>query len=280
MGDAGEVGDFVAGVGFPPALQGHGNGEIPFAKVSDVSRAAREFGGALSSANNWISRAEGAQLKARLIPAHSILFAKIGESIRSNMRAYSTRDLVIDNNTMAFVPFDALDPKLAFHRLKTIDFYELASATTVPSVRKSDLEAIRIAVPPLAEQRRIVAALDEALGRVRAARASLDEAPELLERARQAVLAAAFRGELTEPWRAEHPRWAGSCTADRNRLGVRSIRAEEAAASWVELVSLRACCSSRVGPRGPKVTARRRSHRSQSHRICDGTAAFDRHRSW
>jgi type I restriction enzyme S subunit len=64
-------------------------------------------------------------------------------------------------------------------------------------------------VPPLAEQRRIVAALDEALGRVRAARASLDEAPALLERARQAVLAAAFRGELTEAWRAE----ASGCNA-------------------------------------------------------------------
>ena len=85
---------------------------------------------------------------------------------------------------------------------------ELAASftgTTIKHLPAEKLNVLRVPLPPLAEQRRIVAALDEMLGRVRAVRASLDEAPALLERARQAVLAAAFRGELTADWRAAHP---------------------------------------------------------------------------
>ena len=84
-------------------------------------------------------------------------------------------------------------------------FVEHGRGIGIHHLGAAKMQSWPMAVPPLAEQRRIVAALDEALGRVRAARASLDEAPALLERARQAVLAAAFRGELTEAWRAEHP---------------------------------------------------------------------------
>lgn len=92
------------------------------------------------------------------------------------------------------------------HWLRDGTFMGIANITTnIAHLGAGRFAALSIPVPPLAEQRRIVAALDEMLGRVRAARASLDEAPSLLERARQAVLAAAFRGELTEAWREEHP---------------------------------------------------------------------------
>jgi type I restriction enzyme S subunit len=85
----------------------------------------------------------------------------------------------------------------------TVDLYELAQATTVPSLRKADLELLEIPLPPLAEQRRIVAKLDELLASSRAARAALDAVPALLEQYRQAVLAAAFRGDLTTDWRGD-----------------------------------------------------------------------------
>jgi type I restriction enzyme S subunit len=68
-------------------------------------------------------------------------------------------------------------------------------------------EALLLTVPiaPLAEQRRIVAKLDDLLGRSRRAKEALAEIPALLERYRQSVLAAAFRGDLTADWRAKHP---------------------------------------------------------------------------
>lgn len=60
-------------------------------------------------------------------------------------------------------------------------------------------------LPPLNEQRRIVAKLEALQARSRQAREALDAVPPLLEKLRQSVLAAAFRGDLTKDWRAKHP---------------------------------------------------------------------------
>lgn len=60
------------------------------------------------------------------------------------------------------------------------------------------------ALPPLNEQRRIVAKLEALQARSRRAREALDAVPPLLEKLRQSILAAAFRGDLTKDWRAKN----------------------------------------------------------------------------
>lgn len=69
----------------------------------------------------------------------------------------------------------------------------------------SDLKDVPILLPPLNEQRRIVAKLEALQARSRRAREALDTVPALLEKLRQSILAAAFRGDLTKDWRAKHP---------------------------------------------------------------------------
>ncbi len=61
----------------------------------------------------------------------------------------------------------------------------------VPNVSASKLRSIQIPVPPAAEQRRIVAKVEELLAHVNAARERLERVPAILKRFRQAVLAAA-----------------------------------------------------------------------------------------
>ena len=56
-------------------------------------------------------------------------------------------------------------------------------------------------LPPLAEQRRIVAKLDEAFGHLETLKSSLARIPELLKKFRQTVLTQAVTGKLTEGWR-------------------------------------------------------------------------------
>jgi len=65
-------------------------------------------------------------------------------------------------------------------------------------------EVLRTPVPvaPLAEQRRIVAKLQVVQARSSRAREALDVIPSLLEKLRQSILTAAFRGDLTKDWRA------------------------------------------------------------------------------
>lgn len=60
------------------------------------------------------------------------------------------------------------------------------------------------AIPPEPEQRRIVAKLEALQARSRRARQALDAVPVLLEKLRQSILAAAFRGDLTKEWRAKN----------------------------------------------------------------------------
>jgi type I restriction enzyme S subunit len=73
------------------------------------------------------------------------------------------------------------------------------------SVGRSVLLETSIPLPPLAEQKRIVAKVEEVLGRVTAAREQLAKVPAILKRFRQAVLAAACSGRLTEDWREDNP---------------------------------------------------------------------------
>jgi type I restriction enzyme, S subunit len=77
-------------------------------------------------------------------------------------------------------------------------------------VPATHLKESRVPLPPLPEQRRIVAKIDSLIGKSRRARDHLDHIPRLVEKYKQAVLAAAFRGDLTRDWRAENPSAAWS----------------------------------------------------------------------
>jgi type I restriction enzyme S subunit len=65
----------------------------------------------------------------------------------------------------------------------------------------SKLAKLSLPLAPLDEQKRIADKLDAVLGRVDACRERLDRVPDILKRFRQAVLAAATSGKLTEDWR-------------------------------------------------------------------------------
>jgi type I restriction enzyme, S subunit len=76
--------------------------------------------------------------------------------------------------------------------------------TGVPRLNVSQVRELRIPLPPLNEQRCIVAKLESLQARSRRAREALDAVPPLLEKLRQSILAAAFRGDLTKDWRAKN----------------------------------------------------------------------------
>jgi type I restriction enzyme S subunit len=71
---------------------------------------------------------------------------------------------------------------------------------------------VSIPLPPFAEQNRIVAQLEATMQKLEASQERLENLPALLKKFRQAVLAAAVSGKLTEAWRAEQPQ--GETAAD------------------------------------------------------------------
>ena len=94
---------------------------------------------------------------------------------------------------------------LYFLRYVEQDWDSKATGTTFSAISGKVLRGQEIPLPPLAEQRRIVAQLEALFAQSLRAREALDAVPGLLAQFRQAVLAAAFRGDLTERDPADEP---------------------------------------------------------------------------
>lgn len=101
--------------------------------------------------------------------------------------------------------FDGVDAVYLTHALRSLNLAELDTSTAIPGLNRDDVYGQTIPLPPVAEQRRIVAKVEELLARVNAARERLAKVPAVLKRFRQAVLAAACSGRLTADWREDQP---------------------------------------------------------------------------
>jgi len=104
--------------------------------------------------------------------------------------------------------------------LSSLNLNELAGGSGQPYVSQSVLNELLVWLPPLPEQKRIVAKIDALFARSRRAREYLAAIPPLLEKFRQSVLAAAFRGDLTKEWREKNK------TVEPASLLLERIRAE------------------------------------------------------
>lgn len=79
------------------------------------------------------------------------------------------------------------------------------SETLQPNLSPQNLKKFIIPLPPLNEQRRLVAKIESLKARTARVFESLSTIPALLDQFRQSVLAAAFRGALTADWREQNP---------------------------------------------------------------------------
>lgn len=130
-------------------------------------------------------------------------------------------------------PSPAVLAEYLYHFIRQESFRGEAEANMSGNVGQRRVPAAFLAdhslpLPPLAEQHRIVAALDAALTRVHAARERLARVREILKRYRAAVLSAAVEGRLTEDWRAAHPDAEPAETLLHRILDERRRRWEEA----------------------------------------------------
>jgi type I restriction enzyme S subunit len=112
----------------------------------------------------------------------------------------------IGRGLAAIRPISGVPSLFVLYYLRSIERWLATQGTgsTFTAINKNDLAAIEIPLPPLAEQRRIVAKLEALLAQVTTAQQRLSRIPALLKRFRQSVLAAACSGRLTADWREEH----------------------------------------------------------------------------
>jgi type I restriction enzyme S subunit len=201
----GEVCTVLSGYGFPRELQGRACGAVPFFKVGDISAAWRAGQRVLREAEHYITESEAQGLGARVLPADTVVFAKIGAAIALNRRAMLGQGSLVDNNVMGLAPGASVDPVYLYYYMCTQRLGELTRGGVVPSLRRSDVSPLVLPLPPLAEQRRIVEKIEELFSQLDAGVAALERVRANLKRYRASVLKAAVEGRLTEEWRRAHP---------------------------------------------------------------------------
>ncbi|HIF9061948.1 TPA: restriction endonuclease subunit S [Photobacterium damselae] len=199
-----EIAKVESGVGFPKKYQGMDTKEIPVYKVGDISKSVQAGKSSLNESSNYIDETVRLAMKGKLYPVGSTLFAKIGEALRLNRRGYLSLTGIADNNVMGVIPEPLIESKILFYFLRTVDLSVFSRSSTVPSIRKGDVQDLPCKLAPLNEQKRIVEKLDEVLAQVDTIKTRLDGIPAILKRFRQSVLAAAVSGKLTEEWRGSN----------------------------------------------------------------------------
>jgi type I restriction enzyme S subunit len=97
--------------------------------------------------------------------------------------------------------FDFVTPEFAAGLLRSLGLQNMDRASAIPGLNRNEVYELDVQIPPLPDQRRIVAKLDSLTGPTARAREELGRIPRLIQKYREAILAAAFSGELTREWR-------------------------------------------------------------------------------
>ena len=148
-----EIGNIISGSGFPIKYQGKQIGEIAFIKVSDMNLKDNSI--FIQKANNYINENELKELKAKIVPIDSIVFAKIGEAVKLERKRIISIKTCIDNNMSALVPFDNFNKKYIFYLLNNYKLSKHLNFSALPSLNMSDILDIEFLMPNIEEQNKI-----------------------------------------------------------------------------------------------------------------------------
>jgi type I restriction enzyme S subunit len=157
-----------------------------------------------------ISEDDFARISRKCKPENGdLLFSRIGtigkvRKVPINFKFHISYSLcIIRPNTLL------RQPDFLFYLLQSPFIHEIAFSKRrsigVPDLGLGDIKNFPVSLPPINEQRRIVARIEELFSRLDAGVEALRRARAQLPRYRQSVLQAAVTGKLTAKWRAAHP---------------------------------------------------------------------------
>lgn len=174
-------------------------GNIPWIKSGDLND------GNVSEATEFITEEALKSSSAKLFPAGTLMIALYGATI--GKLGILTIDAATNQAVCGiFVP-EGVETKYLFYFLlqHRRELIKQGAGGAQPNISQGIVRDIEVPIPPLPEQRRIVARIEELFSRLDAGVAALRHAKAQLQRYRQSVLAAAVTGQLTQEWREQHP---------------------------------------------------------------------------
>ena len=145
----------TSGGTFSPEMEKE-SGAYLYVKVGDMNLPGNEF--AITTSSRFVDPDEKT-LKS-LIPSGSIIFPKRGGAIATNKKRVVFKPIFVDLNTMAITPI-LIPTEYALLWLMTVNLAVLNTGTSVPQINHKDIDPLPFPLPPLAEQSRIVARVEE-----------------------------------------------------------------------------------------------------------------------
>jgi type I restriction enzyme S subunit len=169
-----------------------------------IRDAGANHGGIVNDTAQHTNALGLANSAARLLPKDTVCLsrtASVGYVVKMG------RDMATSQDFVTWSCVEALDPDFLMKALLSEGdgIRKFGEGSTHTTIYFPEVKAFHVALPPLPEQRRIIAKIDSLTAKSKRARDHLDHIPRLVEKYKQAVLAAAFRGDLTREWRREHP---------------------------------------------------------------------------
>ena len=181
---------------------------------------------------------EKALARLSLIPEGSILVV-VRSGILSRILPVAINHLpvTINQDMRAFVPAPEISARFIAWQLLANQREILGKCskdgTTVASIEAVALASFPFALPPAAEQHRIVAKIEELFSELDQGVASLKTARDQLKVYRQSLLKNAFEGKLTAAWRAAHADQLETAAALQQRIArERAAGYQQQLADW------------------------------------------------
>ncbi|PWR73679.1 restriction endonuclease subunit S [Methanospirillum lacunae] len=150
-----------------------------------------------------IGRPEEIKSTKTVFHSGDLLYGKLRPNL--NKVWVADRNGICSTDILVFVKNSNISNKFFLYRLLSYDYVSYASHITsgveLPRIDQKKINQFSIFLPPLNEQHRIVAKIEELFTQLDAGIASLQAAQVKLNQYRKAVLKHAFEGKLTEAWR-------------------------------------------------------------------------------
>jgi type I restriction enzyme, S subunit len=204
----------VVGGGTPNASdpRNFSDGGYPWITPADLS-GFRELH--ISKGSRGLSEAGLRSCSAVMMPTGTVLMssrAPIG------YLAIARNPVCTNQGFKSFVCNSGVEHEFVYFWLKLLgpQLESMGSGSTFLEISGSRAKQIPILLAPTAEQRRIAAQIGKALPSINSASDRLSRVPRILRHFRQAVLAAACSGRLTEDWREDRIETLQRRSSDRN----------------------------------------------------------------
>lgn len=215
------------------------DGDVRLIQLADIGEGAF-----LDKSARFLTSAKAEELRCSFLKKGDVLIARMPDPLgracifplEGENRYVTVVDVCIIRTSEQIASPEFLIPAINFLGTRK-QMEDLQTGTTRKRISRGNLANVTIPLPPLPEQKRIVAKIEELFSELEAGEASLRKARRQLGVYRQSLLKQAFEGKLTQKWRTQNPDKLESPSSLLARIGsARSMHGHRLSKSAPEVI--------------------------------------------